>query len=201
MIETERFNEEGELVKFVEFTVDEEYAVARWVMDTLSLIWIETYPNFETLLRDIIHRKSRGKDITIEHVYDLQNKLERCQGNKGLSQFPKIRNGGRITAPIDIHGADAVAWINKTISDIWYEVWSEHKHMRRGVGMQVFPGREPDAEFIELQYKREEKFWLEVDRRQAEYGCSRRESIVAVSDHMQRADTDYQLPDPILDDL
>ena len=102
-------------------------------------------------------------------------------------------------APKDIHGADATAWLEKTKSAIWHEVWSVHPDMRGSVGMQVFPGREPDAEFIELQYQREEKFWIEVDRRQTEYECSRREAIVAVSDHMQRADTDYQLPDPSID--
>ena len=199
MIETEKFNEDGDLVTFIEFTVDEEYAVARWVMDTLSLLWIETYPDFEKLLRDIIHRKSRGKDITSEHVRELENKLERCRGNKGLNSFPKIRDGGRIMAPIDIHGADATTWLEKTKSDIWHEVWSDHPHMRGGVGMQIFPGREPDAEFIELQYQREEKFWIEVDRRQNEYDCSRRDAITAVSDHMQRADSQYQLADPSID--
>lgn len=199
MIETEKRNEDGELVTFLEFTVDEEYAMARWVMDTLSLLWMETYPNFEKLLRDIIYRKAHGKDITTKHLFSLANKVERCQDNKGLSHFPKIRNGGRIMAPKDIHGAEATAWLRKTKSDIWHEVWSEHPDMRGSVGMQVFPGREPDAKFIELQYKREEKFWIEVDRRQNEYGCSRRDAIVAVSDHMQRADTDYQLPDPSID--
>jgi hypothetical protein len=199
MIQTEKTNEDGELVIFIEFTMDEEYAVARWVMDTLSLLWIETYPEFEKLLRDIIYRKSRGKDITTRHIFDLANKVERCQGNKGLTQFPKIRNGGRIMAPKEIHGSDATAWLEKTKSNIWHEIWSQHPHMRGRVGMNVFPGREPDAKYIELQYKREENFWLEVDQRQAEYNCSRRDAIIAVSDHMQRADISYQLPDPSID--
>ncbi len=194
-------DEDGELHTFLEFSYDEEHAMARWVMAMLAMPWMDTYPLLQQLLNTIIHRKSRGKDITAEQFIELGDRCERCaEHGAALPSFPKIKEGGsRIVAPADIHGVNAIVWLEKTKSGIWYEEWKHNDEIKTKVGMWVFPGREPGDEYREHQYQLEERFWLEVDRRQAEYECSRRDAIVAVSDHMQRADDEYRLLDPSID--
>ena len=202
MIETQREMSNGVHVTFCEFTVDETYSMARFVMDCLCLPWIDNYPEFHKALRDVFFRCSRGKDITSEMIMRLLDKFERFN-DKGfdLPNFPKIKDGGRIMAPKDKHGKDAVDWLEKEKSRIWHESWENHTNIRKTGGFWVFPGAEPDEMYLRHQRSREERFWAEVDAKQAEWDCGRQEAIRAVSDHMPRAESEFQLADPRLDEF
>ena len=200
MLEVERINgETGEIVIFCEFTHDETYAMAKFVMDCLCVPWIDTYQEFDDLLRNIFRRSAQGKLITRMEACILADKYERYY-KYGLPLFPKMRDGGRIVCPPHIHGDEATEWLIKTRTEIWHEVWELHKKIRGTGGYWKFPGAEADAVFLAKQHERENKFWNEVDVRQAEYGCARRAAIIAVSDYIQRAEFENQLPDPTLVD-
>ena len=200
MIETERLMPNGVYVTFCEFTSDETYSMAEFVMDCLCLPWMDSYPEFHRTLSEIFYRCSGGKDMTQEQALRLAGKYERFI-KYGLPQFPKIKGGSRLVVPKDIHGADAVEWLITEKARIWREVWESHKHIRGTGGFWKFPGGEPDELFLQQQRKREEKFWAEVDERQTEYGCSRQAAIRAVSDYMPRAESEYQLVDPSITSL
>ena len=185
----------GVEVAFCEFTVDETYAMARYVMDCLCLPWMDNYPEFDGTLREILYRCARGKDMTREQALRLADKHERYV-DYGLPIFPRIKDGGRITAPRDKKGIDAIDWLTAEKARIWHEVWDCHEDIRKKGGLWIFPGADPDERYLRMQAEREERFWAEVDRRQDEYGCSRQDAILAVSDHMPRAESELQLPDP-----
>jgi hypothetical protein len=128
----------------------------------------------------------------------------------GLPQFPKIRDGGRIVCPNDIHGKAATEWLEKEKAGIWRDQWENHyiknkddpddrsKNIRTVGGFWKFPGDEADDVFLKKQHERELKFWAEVEVRHTEYGCARNAAIRAVSDYMQRAESENQLPDPTI---
>lgn len=153
--------------------------------------------------------------MTREHALRLADKYERFF-KFGLPLFPKVRDGGRIMAPMEIreeevHGQDAIDWLIAEKSRIWHEVWELHSiedregnriegAIRRIAGKWVFPGAAPDETYIEQQTLRESRFWSEVDVRHTEYGCTRREAIISVSDYMPRAESEFQLLDPSLVD-
>ena len=200
MIETPRLMPEGNIVVFCEFTSDETYAMAKFVMDCMCLPWIDNYREFHITLHEIFTRCARGKDITREQALRLAAKYERYF-KFGLPRFPKIKDGGRIMAPKEQHGKDAVAWLEGEKRRIWHEVWENHEDgaIRRVGGQWVFPGANPDETYLEQQAAREERFWNEVSVRHMEYDCSRREAIISVSDYMPRAESELQLPDPTLD--
>jgi len=189
----------GVQVAFCEFTVDETYAMAKFVMDCLCVPWMDNYPEFDGTLREILYRCARGKDMTREQALRLTDKYERYF-EYGLPLFPKIKDGGRIMAPKELHGTDAIDWLIQEKARIWHEVWDNHEDVRRKGGLWVFPGAEPDETYLRMQAEREERFWAEVDRRQSEYECSRRQAIISVSDHMPRAESELQLSDPTLDE-
>lgn len=195
MIETEKTFDNGATVVFCEFSHTEAGAMAKFVMDCLCLPWIDTYPAFEDLLREIFNRCAAGKDITGVHALKLADKYERYF-KYGLPTFPKIRDGGRVVCPKDLHGKDATEWLIKEKASIWRDIWENHDDIRRVGGFWKFPGDDADEVFLRKQYERELLFWEEVDVRHAEYGCSRRDAVVAVSDYMQRAESENQLPDP-----
>ena len=201
MIESPRTMPEGNIVVFCEFTNDETYAMAKFVMDCMCLPWIDNYNEFHKTLHEIFHRCSAGKDITREQALRLANKYERYF-KFGLPRFPKIKDGGRIMAPKEIHGKAAIDWLKSEKARIWHEVWENHEDgaIRRVGGQWVFPGAAPDETYLDQQTAREERFWSEVGVRHMEYGCTRREAIVAVSDYMPRAESEFQLHDPTLDD-
>ena len=127
MLEVERINgETGEIVIFCDFTHDETYAMAKFVMDCLCLPWIDTYQEFDDLLRNIFRRSAQGKLITRTEACILADKYERYY-KYGLPLFPKMRDGGRIVCPPHIHGDEATEWLIKTRTEIWHEVWELHK--------------------------------------------------------------------------
>ena len=210
MIETPRLMSNGVTVVFCEFTSDETYSMAKFVMDCLCLPWIDNYTEFHITLYDIFKRCSEGKDMTREHALRLADKYERFF-KFGLPLFPKIRDGGRIMAPKEKHRQDAIDWLVGEKARIWHEVWELHTikdkngdeiegAIRKIGGQWVFPGAAPDETYLTQQTTREERFWTEVGVRHLEYECTRREAIIAVSDYMPRAESEFQLPDPTLDD-
>jgi len=133
--------------------------------------------------------------MTRTHAFKLAEKYERYF-KYGLPTFPKIHDGGRLVCPKDIHGKAATAWLEKEKAGLWRDQWENHKEIRTKAGFWKFPGDEADEVFLKKQHERELIFWDEVDTRQAEYDCSRRDAIIAVSDYMQRAESENQLPDP-----
>lgn len=189
----------GANITFCQFSVDETYSMAKFVMDCLCLPWIDNYREFDGTLREILYRCARGKDMTQEQAVRIADKYERYF-KYGLPIFPKVKDGGRIMAPKELHGTDAVEWLIKEKARIWHEVWENHEDIRSKGGLWVFPGAEPDESYLMMQAEREERFWSEVDRRQGEYECTRAQAIIAVSDHMPRAESELQLPDPSIDD-
>jgi hypothetical protein len=196
MIETTKpRGDDGVLVTFCEFTPSETGAMAKFVMDCLCLPWIDTFPQFQDLLYELFHRCAGGKDMTRTHALKLADKYERYF-KYGLPTFPKIRDGGRLMCPKDIHGKAATAWLEKEKAELWRDQWENHEEIRTKAGFWKFPGDEADEVFLKKQHERELLFWDEVDVRQEEYDCSRREAIVSVSDYMQRAESENQLPDP-----
>ena len=198
---------DGGDVCFVELTAEEQSSMARWVMDCLCLPWVDTYPEFQQILMVILHRGSKGKDISLDQFEELLAKYERFVSKEyKIPRLPRFKtNDSRLMAPRkirgeDLKGQDAIEWLQKHKALLWYDQWDNHPDMRRKLGMWVFPNHEPDDQYREHQYQLEERFWLEVDRRQAEYECSRRAAIVSVNDTHPRADPDYRLPDPAMDD-
>ena len=199
MQETVLTKGDGVEIAFCEFTVDETYAIAKFVMDCICLPWMDNYDEFDGTLREILYRCARGKDMTREQAIRLADKYERFV-DYGLPPFPRIKDGGRLMAPKELHGEDAIEWLVTEKARIWHEVWDHHPDIRKKGGLWVFPGAEPDEKYLRLQAEREEKFWSEVDRRQSEYECTRRDAIIAVSDYMPRAESELQLSDPAFDD-
>lgn len=210
MIETPQIMPNGATVVFCEFTSDETYAMAKFVMDCLCLPWIDNYTEFYGTLLEIFKRCSVGSDMTREQALRLADKYERYF-KFGLPKFPKIKDGGRIMAPKEKHGDDAVAWLKGEKARIWHEQWENHEidgegdtkikgAIRKIGGLWVFPGVAPDETYLAQQAAREERFWNEVSVRHLEYGCSRRDAIISVSDYMPRAESELQLRDPTLED-
>jgi hypothetical protein len=188
----------GAQVTFCELTVDETYAMAKFVMDCICIPWVDTYTEFDGVLREILYRCAKGRDMTAEQAIRLADKYERYF-HYGLPKFPKIKDGGRLHAPKELHGTEATLWLQTEIARIWHEVWQEHTEIRRKGGLWVLPGSKPDEVYLQMQSKREDAFWVEVDQKQAEYQISRQEAIILVSDYMPRAESEQQLPDPTID--
>jgi hypothetical protein len=44
----------GAQVTFCELTVDETYAMAKFVMDCICIPWVDTYTEFDGVLREIL---------------------------------------------------------------------------------------------------------------------------------------------------
>lgn len=184
-------DEETPEIEFWLLSLDEEYAIAKWVMDVLCLHWIDTRKEFQRFLTGLIYRKSMGKDFTNEHFEKLADYIDRYGEN--LPPFPVPKDNGKyIVYPLKFKGDNAagLVWYQDTISRAWYESWDANPLMRKRAGMEVFPGWEPDEQYRETQKELERKFWEEVDVKQQEYGCSRKDAITAVSDYMPRGSLD-----------
>ena len=182
-VEERATHDEG--TEFLELSFDEEYAVATWVMDVLCLVWIDTKPEFQRFLSDVIWRKSRGKDLSMDQLAQIVDYCSRYDDL--LPPFPTLTdNGAHITAPKKYVGMKSIEWIQKTVRQAWYEIWDQHPYMRKRAGMHIFPNAEPDAVYIARQEKLEEDFWAEVNRKQKDYECDRSEAVALVSDYMER---------------
>ena len=180
-----------EKTEFLKFTVDEECAVALWVMDSLCTLWIDTKPEFQNFLHVLIWRKSLGKDFSATHFAKLVDYYQRYEDL--LPKFPVLKNNNsRITVPKSYKGKKALEWLQKKIARSWYEVWDQHPFMRKRAGMHIFPNSSPDEKYIARQKLIEEKFWNEVNRKHQEYECERTEAISIVSDYMPRAEEKYR---------
>lgn len=193
------------VVSYVCFSVEEEYAMAKWYMDVLCLPWIDTKPEFQKFIEQTFWRKCQGKDFTVEQAERLCDYNERYADL--LPVFPRLRNNDKHIVPPKTHASgaelskterkDHIVWV---IKNAWKEVWDNHHHIKTKTKFNVFPGEEPNDEFIAKQKKLEEDFWQEVSVKQAEYACERSEAIVAVADYMARAEPEYRLTDPLISD-
>ncbi len=180
-----------EKTEFLKFTVDEECAVALWVMDSLCTLWIDTKPEFQKFLHILIWRKSLGKDFSATHFAKLVNYYQRYEDL--LPPFPVLKNNNsRITIPKSYKGKKGIEWLQKKIARAWYEVWDQHPFMRKRAGMHIFPNFPVDDQYLTRQKTLEDKFWSEVNRKHQEYGCERIEAISIVSDYMPRAEEKYR---------
>lgn len=189
-------------VSFVCFSVEEEYAMAKWYMDVLCLPWIDTKPEFQKFMEQTFWRKCHGKDFTTEQAEQI------CEYNERyfdlLPDFPKLRNNNKHIIPPKKHAngielnkterKDHITWV---IKNAWKEVWDKHPHIKTKTKFDIFPGDEPNDEFINKQKQLEEDFWQEVSVKQSEYECERSEAVTAVTDYMPRAEPEYRLTDPL----
>ena len=177
--------------EFLKFTVDEECAVALWVMDSLCTPWIDTKPDFQKFLHVLIWRKSLGKDLSATHFIKLVDYYQRYEDL--LSPFPVLKNNNsRITIPKSYKGKKRIEWLQKKIARAWYEIWDQHPFMRKRVGMHLFPNFPVDDQYLARQKTLEEKFWSEVDKKQQQFDCERIEAISIVSDYLPRAEKQYR---------
>ncbi len=197
--------------EFLQFSPNEEYAMAMWVMDAYCTPWIDTKPEFQTLLFIIIKRKSQGKDITGKQFTALVDYYERYKNL--LPPFPKLKDDGKhvtltkaalssfmedsafflnVPAKSTFNFEEFIAKIRSITTRAWYETWDQHPFMRKRAGMYVFPHSEPDDQYIALQKKMEVEFWAEVNRKQQQYDCELTEAISIVSDYLPRAEEKYR---------
>ena len=89
--------ETGEIIEYVKFSHDEEYDFAKWVMDVLTLPWIQTAPEFCDLLWLIYERRSKGKDTTVETADRLCDFRDHYDDR--LPEFPEFKPDGKIIHP------------------------------------------------------------------------------------------------------
>ena len=198
--------DEVELFEYWLLSVDEEYAMARWVMDVLCLQWIDTKPAFQRFMFGLFIRKAEGKDFATNHFSKLADYMDRKIGPNTdetyrdlLPPLPDLKENGKSIVVPDDRRNDYQNWYRNTIRRAWHETWDIHPHMRSRAGVLVFPGEAPDESFQKLQRGREAAFWAEVDAKQREYDCSRSEAIKAVSDYMPRAIDTHRFHDPLND--
>lgn len=191
-----KLDETDQTISFVKLSVEEEYAMARWVMDVLCLPWIDTREEFQRFLESIFWRKSRGRDLTVEQAELLCDYYERYQ--ELLPNFPKLKDGRCIQPPSQhkdgspLTSEERLDFFQWTIRNAWKEVWSIHPHIKTRTKFSIFPDEEPTEDWILKQQNMEKDFWIEVEKQQVEYECSREEAIILVSDYMHRPPIAYQ---------
>jgi len=190
--------EDGVEVGYVKLSHEEEYKFARWVMDVLTLLWIDTRPTFHEFMLRLFKRKRNGKDIEFENFVELQNYLE--QYEELLPPFPKItENEKYIRAPTSLETSEErETYITREIIRAWKEVWASHPRIRESCAPVFMSGDTityPEG-FEDAQKQREEAFWTEVDAVQDATNWSRQQAIQEVSDYMIRAQDNYKLSDP-----
>jgi len=190
--------DDGVELGFVWLSHEEEYEFATWVMDVLSLLWLDTVPEFSEFMNRLYRRKCNGNDITFDTFLTLLDYVDRYKDL--LPPIPDIiENDKRITAPASITDSEErKAYIVRERVRAWKEMWEVHP-LIRGRGYPVFKTRDtiiyPDG-FEDAQKQREEDFWAEVSKVQGALGCSRQQAIQEVSDYMVRAQDNYKLSDP-----
>ncbi len=190
--------EDGTEVGYVKLSPEEEYEFAKWVMDVLSLLWLDTSPEFSNFMKRLYRRKCNGKDIPFDTFITLLDYVERYKDL--LPTIPDIKeNDRRIKIPTSItKSEERNEYVIKEIIRAWKEMWEIHP-LIRGRGYPVFKTRDtiiyPDG-FEDAQKQREQDFWNEVSNVQGALGCSRQQAIQEVSDYMVRAQDNHKLSDP-----
>ena len=175
-------------IDFVRFTYEEELALARVTMDTLSTLWIEG--PFLQFLNKLYFRKARsGKDITTETLEELCIYFERFE-----LEIPEFELNDK---SISGHGYEEV---QQDVVHAWYDVWSTHtKFQNAADDYQEFPGekffaakRRERPGYAKDQEAMENAFWEEVDRISGELNVPQTQAIISVEDYMARPDARFQ---------
>jgi hypothetical protein len=189
-------------VSFVCLSVEEEYAMSKWYMEVLCLPWLDTKPEFQKFIEQTFWRKCHGKDFTKEQAEQLCDYNERY--SEILPAFPKLRNNNKCITPhkyhtncVELNRTERKEYIVWVIKNAWKETWDGHADIKTKTKFNVFPGEEPNEEFIAKQKQLEVDFWQEVSIKQDEYECERPEAVLAVSDYMARAEPEHRLTDPL----
>ena len=167
-------------VEYIKLTYDEEMSMAKWVMDTLCLPWIETREDFYFLLKHMYFRKCSGKDFEAWHLVDLYQKFQHYEQyeNLELHLIPVFKEDGSY-----LFGKKA----KQDIIRAWRETWEMTPEFRRKVSFgEVFPDGTITQGYKDEQDKIEQEFWDRVAEMQKEYGCSQNQAIIEVSDYTPR---------------
>ena len=171
-------------VEYVKLTYDEELSMAKWVMETLCLPWIETRDDFYIMLKRIYFRKCKGKDFEAWHLVDLFQKYQHYNQYEDLELplIPVFKEDGTFLIP-----EQGVGFATKDITRAWREAWEMTPEFSKKVDFgEVFPDGTVISGYEEEQNKIERAFWERVAEVRKEYDCSEKQAIVEVSDYMPR---------------
>jgi hypothetical protein len=168
-------------VEYIKLTYDEELSMARWVINTLCLPWIETREDFYAFLRRMYLRKCSGRDFEAWHLVDLYKKYQhyyQYEEDLELSPIPVFKEDGQCISGI-------VA--KKDISRAWREVWEEHPEFKKKIDFaEVFPDGTTSQDYADNQDKLEREFWSRVGEIQKKFNCTQNQAVIEVTDYMPR---------------
>lgn len=192
--------ETGEIVEYVKFSHEEEYDFAKWVMDVLTLPWIQTVPEFCDLVWLIYERRSKGKDTTTETANRLCDFIDHYDDR--LPLFPTLKSDGKIiNAPAKLtDSTEKKTYVQREVSRAWKETWEQHSEFQKLE--PIFHSYDGTPHLVEgyeaTQERRERAFWAEVDAVEATTGWARPQVVCEVSDYMVRGVEGYRWDDPKL---
>lgn len=189
---------------YAKLSSDEEYALAKWVMDVLCLRWVDSKDQFHKLLQRIYWKKCQGYDLSFADFIGLWQCYERYRD--ALPEFPKLKDDKKyIYSPKELQGRkldddEREVYVRREISRAWYETWQNHPKIQKRVeGCATFEGfvaeDVPEAH-VERQKRLEMEFWERADYIQRECDVSREQAMAEAQDIVPRADPEYQMPDP-----
>lgn len=174
--------------EFVSLNTEEEYDLARIVLDLLSKRWVQGELN-DLLKRIYYIRSSRGSMLRIEECLQLLEALDRY----GMPDPGWEDDGTDIWREFDseksVQSRNEEA--RRMVIRIWRDVWQDHPVRSVADEFLIFPGdniRDKPAKVIDEQEQIERDFWAEVNRVVQEFDCSRRDAYALVSDYMERGD-------------
>lgn len=204
----------GEYDVFLLLTLDEEEALAQWVMDLLAKHWFDGNSGaFYKLVRRLYWAKcAGGRDLNLKVYELLLDFIERENSATSASEMPedikakwlipeealifnKKNDGKARELPLmDATGTAYSKWeqiqiYQKETRSIWRGIWHQHKALKGSYeGFLVFPGDDPGEGHRLTQETKERRFWAEVERRKDEWEVSRKEAERLVADYMPRGD-------------
>ena len=115
-------------------------------------------------------------------------------------QLPNYRINGKSVRDslLKRRGTGYVESIYREIKRAWREAWEDHPIRKNNSEYARFLCEDYEQslpkdkeQYVMDQFKKEQKFWTEVNRVQDEHQCERSQAILLVSDYMKRGD----LPD------
>ncbi len=204
----------GEQDVFLLLTLEEEEALAQWVMDLLAKTWFdENSGAFYKLVKRLYWAKcAGGKDLNLkvyEALLDFVEKENSATEASDMSPDIKAKwlipesalvfdskdDGKARELPlVSATGAtytkrEQIRIYQQETRSIWRGIWKRHKALQGShEGFLVFPGDDPGQGHREVQQDKERRFWSEVERRRTEWDVSRKEAERLVADYMPRGD-------------
>jgi len=188
---------------YIEFTYDEELYFAQSVLDNLVLPWLDLDDEnvFEQIFKS--HAK-KGSGLTVEDFDWYVNWMDKKE-----RKIPKFKFNNKSIATVILKVTSKEDFIERKQTEIkraWKEAWEYHPI--RTKGYEFFPSlnyedslptsKELRNQLIEKQIKRDQNYWIEVDKVQDEYECNRGQAITITSDYTKRGNLPEGLivPDP-----